>query len=102
MPKLKAPEFSDDQLVMLARSSLGGKKTKFLKGACSEELKELMERKLQLIRAETGRTVTESEYVERVVAISLLGYEHVASVEQEQLKSLAGFWSHLGQRIGVL
>lgn len=91
-------DHSHQELQALARASMGGKKTAFLKAACSEELKELMARKLQLLRVETGRTVSESEYVERVVAISLLGYDHVAMIEQEQLKSLAGFWSNLGQR----
>lgn len=84
---------------MLARASLGGKKTAWLKAAVSEELKELMVRKLQLMRAETGRTVSESEYVERVVAISLLGFEHVQMIEQEQLRRLAGHWSNLGQGV---
>lgn len=80
----------------LARSSMGGKKTAFLKAACSEELKEAVARKLAVMRSETGRTVSESEYIERVVAISLFGYAHVAMVEQEQLARLAGHWSNLG------
>lgn len=87
----------DHELQALARSSLGGKKTAFLKAACSEELKELMLRKLQIMRTETGRTVSESEYIERVVAISLLGFDHVQRIEQEQLEKLAGHWSNLGR-----
>lgn len=81
----------------LARSCMGGKKTAFFKAACSEEMKEALARKLAVMRAETGRTVSESEYIERVVAISLFGYEHVAMVEQEQLKRLAGSWAILGR-----
>lgn len=96
------PEFifdnqpQDDENAMLARSSMGGKKTAFLKAACSEELKEEVARKLAVMRAESGRTVSESEYIERVVAISLFGFEHVQMIEQEQLARLAGHWSNLG------
>lgn len=95
VPQLPVPD--DFRSAGLARSSMGGKKTAFLKAACSEEMKEAVARKLAVIRAETGRTVSESEYIERVIAISLFGYEHVAMVEQEQLKRLAGHWSNLGQ-----
>lgn len=83
--------------VAMARSSMGGKKTAFLKAACSEELKEAVARKLAVMRSETGRTVSESEYIERVVAISLFGFHHVQMIEQEQLARLAGHWSNLGQ-----
>lgn len=89
----------DGELHALARASLGGKKTAFLKGACSDELKELLERHLSAIRRETGRNVSESEFVEKAVAIALLGFDHVMSVEQEQLKRLAGHWSSLGQKV---
>lgn len=93
------PKTEDHQA--LARSSLGGKKTNFLKAACSDELKDLLNDRLTAIRKETGRNVSESEFVEKVVAISLLGFDHVMSVEQEQLTKLAGFWSPHGQtRIG--
>lgn len=81
----------------LARSCMGGKKTAFFKAACSEEMKEALARKLAVMRAETGRTVSESEYIERVVAISLFGFDHVQMVEQEQLRRLAGSWAILGQ-----
>lgn len=86
-----------DDALQFARASLGGKKTAFLKSACSEELKELLMERLHKLRVSTGRTFSESEYVERVVAISLLGYEHVQRIEQEQLRQLAGFWSEGGQ-----
>lgn len=91
------PSRHEQENVMLARSSMGGKKTAFIKAAVSEELKEAVARKLAVLRAETGCTVSESEYIERVIAISLFGYEHVAMVEQEQLRRLAGHWSNLVQ-----
>lgn len=91
----------DCELQALARASLGGKKTTFLKAACSDELKGLMLRKLQIIRAETGQTVSESEYVERVVAISLLGFDHVQRIEREKLEKLAGHWSSIGQKVSA-
>lgn len=98
MPTLdNTPNDTDVELAMLARSSMGGKKTAFLKAACSEELKEAVARKLAVIRADSGRTVSESEFIERVVAIALFGYAHVEMVEQEQLRRVAGHWSNLGQ-----
>jgi hypothetical protein len=97
MPDIHATP--DNELHALARASLGGKKTAFLKAACSDELKELLERHLAAIRRETGRNVSESEFVEKSVAIALLGFDHVMSVEQEQLKRLAGHWSSLGQKV---
>lgn len=86
-----------DDMSALARSCLGGKKNAYLKGATSDELKDALERKLREIRIDTGRTVSESEFVEKAVAIALFGFEHVARVEQEQLKKVAGFWSELGR-----
>lgn len=97
MPDIHATP--DKELSALARASLGGKKTAFLKAACSDELKELLERHLAAIRRETGRNVSESEFIEKCVAIALLGFDHVMSVEQEQLKKLAGHWSSLGQKV---
>jgi hypothetical protein len=76
---------------------MGGKKTAFFKAACSEEMKEALDRQRALIRVETGRTVSESEYIERVVAISIFGFEHVQMIEQEQLRRLAGSWANLGK-----
>lgn len=96
MPKTDNEQTPEHEMTMLARSSMGGKKTAFLKAACSEELKDAVARKLAVMRAETGRTVSESEFIERVVAIALFGYEHVAMVEQEQLRRMAGHWSNLG------
>lgn len=90
---------ADTFMAAMARSSMGGKKTAFLKAACSEELKEAVARKLAVMRAETGRTVSESEYIERVVAISLFGFDHVQMIEQEQLRRLAGTWANLGQNL---
>lgn len=86
-----------EDLPALARSSLGGKKNSYVKAAVSDELKDLLDRRLSTIRHETGRTVSESEYIEKVIAISLLGFEHVMTIEQEQLQKLAGFWSPHGQ-----
>lgn len=77
----------------LARACIGGKKTAVIKIACSEELKEMLLRKLQVMRLESGRTVSESEYGETIMAISLLGYEHVKIEQQNQLEKLAGSWT---------
>lgn len=93
------PDHPENELQALARSCIGGKKTAFIKIACSEELKELLVRKLQVMRAESGRTVSESEYGETVIAISLVGFEHVKIEQQKQLERLSGSWSTVGQKL---
>lgn len=97
--KPPAPDYTPEERALLARSCIGGKKTAVIKVACSEELKELLLRKLQVIRAETGRTVSESEWGETVFAISLLGLEHVQIEQQKQFEKLAGYWPKVGQGV---
>ena len=82
---------------MLARSCMGGKKTAYLKAATTDDIKEALERRLKQIRQETGRNVSESEFVETATSIALFGFDHVQRLEQNRLQKVAGFWSHAGQ-----
>jgi hypothetical protein len=67
-----------------ARSSIGGKKTSEVKARTSDELKFELQRRCH----EIG--VTESEYVERLLALSLFGEEHVNSLEVAKTRAVAG------------
>lgn len=69
-----------------ARAAIGGKKTAEIKARTSDEIKfALQHRRHQL-------NMTESEYIDRLVAMSLFGVEHVLSVEQQRTKLVAGLW----------
>jgi hypothetical protein len=72
--------------VHFARSAIGGKKSAEIKARTSDELKFALQRRCH----ELG--MTESEYIDRLVAVSLFGIEHVNSVEQERTKKVAGLW----------
>lgn len=80
----KGQACSDD--VHFARSAIGGKKTAEIKARTSDELKFALQRRCH----ELG--MTESEYIDRLVAVSLFGIEHVNTVEQERTKRVAGLW----------
>ena len=69
-----------------ARAAIGGKKTAEIKARTSDEVKLTLARRCH----ELG--MTESEYIDRLVAMSLFGVEHVISVEQQRTKAVAGLW----------
>ncbi|MBX3653228.1 MAG: hypothetical protein KF686_03525 [Ramlibacter sp.] len=73
--------------VAFARSSIGGKKSSWAGGRVSDELK------LDLARRCHELGVTESQYVERLLALSLYGFDHVVNVERDLTKKVAGLWS---------
>jgi hypothetical protein len=74
----------DGEIVAFARSAIGGKKTAEIKARTSDELKFTLQRRCH----ELG--MTESEYIDRLVALSLFGEEHVLSVDREKTKGVAG------------
>lgn len=84
---------TNDQTSLFARALFGGKKTQFFKAATSEEMKDELAQELRRIYIETGVVVSESQYVERAVAVAMKGEEHVRTIESEQFKKLSGSWS---------
>jgi hypothetical protein len=76
--------------VLFARSSVGGKKFSFVKGRVSDELKADLARKCHEL------DVGESEYIERLLAISLYGFDHVVNLERDRTRRVVGLWSERG------
>lgn len=66
-----------------SRSLIGGKKTAKVEARVSDELKEAMRRKW--MDAGFG---SESEYVETVLSIDVLGFEHVRMLQERRLRAV--------------
>lgn len=79
--------------VYFARAAIGGKKTAEVKARTSDELKFALQRRCHQLG------VTESEYIDRLLAISLFGIEHVNSLEQERTRAVAGRWLEGGTEV---
>ena len=69
---------------MLSRSLAGGKRTAKVEGRVTDETKFALQRRCH----EIG--VSESDYIDRLVLVSLHGLEHVSSLEQERLRRVCG------------
>ncbi len=86
---------SDDDLPMFARSLLGGKKNSEVKARITDESK----MKLQQRCHELG--VTESDYVCRIIDVSLYGLDHVESVERERMRQVVGMFPNGGRSVST-
>lgn len=67
-----------------ARSVLGGKRTDRIESRVTDEMK------LDLRRRCNELGMTESDYIERLVAVSLYGIEHVQMIEHERIRQVCG------------
>lgn len=81
---------SDNGEARFSRSAIGGKKTAEIKARTSDELKFALQRRCHAIG------VTESEYIDRLVALSLFGPDHVNSLELAKTQAVAGLCPGLG------
>lgn len=77
---------SDDDFPMFARSSVGGKKSSEVKARVSDETKFALQRRC----AELG--ITESDYIDRLLCVSLFGFDAVLKAEREKTEKIAGLW----------
>lgn len=68
----------------LARSVLGGKRTERIESRVTDELKDALRRRCN----DLG--MTESDFIERLVAVSIFGVEHVQMVEEQRLRGVCG------------
>ena len=75
---------SGNDEAQFSRSSIGGKKNSWAKARVSDELK------MDLARVCHRLDVSESEFIEKLLAIRLYGKEHVESVQQQKLDQVAG------------
>lgn len=75
---------------LFSRSAIGGKKSSEIKARVSDETKLTLQRKCH----ELG--ITESEYLDKLVNISLFGIDHVMEIEQDKANTIAGLWHKPG------
>ena len=68
----------------LARATLGGKRTERIESRVTDELKDELRRRCAALG------MTESDFIERLVAVTLYGVDHVQMVEQERLRAVCG------------
>lgn len=69
---------------LFARSVLGGKRTDRIESRVTDELK------LDLKKRCNQLGMTESDYIERLVAVSLYGIEHVQMIERKRIEEVCG------------
>ena len=77
------PTTTDDP-ALFARTAIGGKRTSKAEARVSDETKFALQRRCH----EIG--LTESDYIDRLLCISLFGKEHVLSVMREQTEKVCG------------
>lgn len=69
---------------MAAHIRFGEKRTSKVEARVTDTLK------LELQRKCNDVGISESDYIDRLISISLFGFEHVASLEQQKLKKVCG------------
>jgi len=72
---------------VFSRSSIGGKKNSEIKARVSDETKFALQRKCH----ELG--ITESEYLDKLVNISLFGIDEVIEGERQKAQGIVGLWN---------
>jgi hypothetical protein len=85
---------SSNHEAQFSRSTMGGKKNSWAKARVSDELK------LDLARVCHQLDVSESEFIERLLAARLYGIDHVRNVAQLKLEQVIGS-GPLGGREGA-
>lgn len=75
-----------DHTPLFSRSTVGGKKSAEVKARITDEAKFTLQRRC----AELG--ITESEYIERLLCVSLFGFEEVLQAEREKTRKVVGLW----------
>ncbi len=74
---------------LFSRSSIGGKKSSEIKARVSDETKLALQRRCH----ELG--ITESEYLDKLVNISLFGIDEVMEAERKRAQGIVGLWHKL-------
>lgn len=67
-----------------ARSAMGGKRSARIEARVTDETKFALAQRCHQIG------ITESDFITNLVELSLFGYEHVASVQQDRLRMVCG------------
>ncbi len=77
-------------LPMFSRSPMGGKRSSDVKARVADETKFALQRRC----AELG--ITESDYIDRLLLVSLFGLDAVVQMEREKTEKVAGMWNKVG------
>lgn len=77
---------SKDEVPMFARSAVGGKKSSEAKARITDETKFALQRRC----AELG--MTESDYIDKLLCVSLFGFDAVLKAERERTAKVVGLW----------
>jgi hypothetical protein len=85
---------TNDNTPLFSRSSIGGKRSADVKARVADELKTDLQRRCH----ELG--VTESDYIERLICVSLYGIDAVIDKERERTKGMLGKLSELWHKVG--
>ena len=77
-------------LPLFSRTPIGGKRSSDVKARVSDETKFALQKRC----AELG--ITESDYIDRLLLVSLFGFESVVQMEREKTEKVAGMWNKVG------
>lgn len=69
---------------------MGGKRSSDVKARVADETKFALQRRC----AELG--LTESDYIDRLLCVSLFGFDAVLDAEREKTQKVAGLWNKPG------
>lgn len=82
-------DFNDDAPAF-SRSPIGGKRSSDVKARVSDETKMALQRRC----AELG--MTESDFIDRLLCVSLFGMEAVLNAESTKTRNVVGLWHKVG------
>ena len=85
---------NNNQALMMARATLGGKRTNKCEAKITDEMKFALECRAH----ELGMTI--SDYIERLLAVNLYGIDHVLNVERERTAKVIGLSADWTQGAG--
>lgn len=77
-------------LPMFSRTPMGGKRSSDVKARVADETKFALQRRC----AELG--ITESDYIDRLLCVSLFGFDAVLAAEREKTQMVVGLWDKPG------
>ena len=80
---------------LFSRSPMPGKRTSEVKARVTDELKFDLARKCH----ELG--ITESDYIDRLLCVSLYGLDHVLELDRKKTTSIMGKLSDLWHKVGT-
>ena len=79
-----------NNLPVFSRTIVGGKRSSDVKARVADETKFALQRRC----AELG--LTESDYIDRLLCVSLFGFDAVLAAEREKTHKVAGMWNKAG------